>query len=78
MSRLDESLMPFGISVKVETLYVLLLLARGLCNQMRVMDVLTTSRTFSGDASIMIDVWSVVLNQDMMDEVLFPVYDETG
>ena len=77
LCRLNEVRVPFGIAVEVKTLYVLLLLAHGFFNHMVIKNVLTTSRTLSGGALIITDVWSVALNQDMMDEVLYQVYGET-
>jgi hypothetical protein len=62
LGRLDEGYMPFRVAVEVETLDALLsLFVRFWLS----VDVYTTSRTFSGGALIMIEVWSVALNQDM-------------
>ena len=60
--------MPFGIFVEVETLHastITHLRAIGILGEVN-----TTSRTFSGDASMRMDVWRVALNQDMIGEVM--------
>lgn len=61
--------MPFGILVEVKALHSVSLSYSRILGTFG--EGVTTSRTFSGGALMTMDVCSVALNQDIIDEVLW-------